>query len=254
MTDQQKQPALDELQWRAPEWLAMYGLRSDTVLEYFAQSPFYDRSSNNQVLKMQYQFNAPMMQPQDVSRALESMRGIEFVIVTSNPAAALWVIRKQDRLSPTEVVPLATYFVINENIYMAPSVYAVISSRLLAGTRNLRDALVLAADKLPKFSPSLGYSYAPITQEDDDQVQQHAQEQMMGRALGNALMFDNSQEYLDAAPVIPAAVTASSVAAAKAGAGIASYSASPSSRRNTSPTTTQPPALKRRRTKKDIKQ
>ncbi|KAK9327775.1 MED6 mediator subfamily complex component-domain-containing protein, partial [Lipomyces starkeyi] len=43
----------------APEWIQMFGLRTDNVLEYFVQSPFYDRASNNQVLKMQSQFNTP---------------------------------------------------------------------------------------------------------------------------------------------------------------------------------------------------
>ncbi|KAK9374245.1 MED6 mediator subfamily complex component-domain-containing protein [Lipomyces chichibuensis] len=192
-----EQPALDELQWRAPEWIQIFGLRTDNVLEYFAQSPFYDRSSNNQVLKMQSQFNAPVLQPQEVVQALSTMRGIEFAIAMAQPASALWIIRKQNRISPSEAVPLATYFVINENIYMAPSVYSIVSSRMLAGIRGLREALVLAADKLPKFAPTLGYSYYPNTQEDEENAKERVQEQMMARALANARQFEIEQEYLD---------------------------------------------------------
>ncbi|KAK9493110.1 MED6 mediator subfamily complex component-domain-containing protein [Lipomyces doorenjongii] len=192
-----EQPAVDELQWRAPEWIQMFGLRTDNVLEYFAQSPFYDRSSNNQVLKMQSQFNAPVLQPQEVVQALSTMRGIEFAIAMAQPASALWIIRKQNRISPNEAVPLATYFVINENIYMAPSVYSIVSSRMLAGIRGLREALVLAADKLPKFAPTLGYSYYPNTQEDEENAKERVQEQMMARALANARQFEIEQEYLD---------------------------------------------------------
>ncbi|KAK9356398.1 MED6 mediator subfamily complex component-domain-containing protein [Lipomyces doorenjongii] len=192
-----EQPAVDELQWRAPEWIQMFGLRTDNVLEYFAQSPFYDRSSNNQVLKMQSQFNAPVLQPQEVVQALSTMRGIEFAIAMAQPASALWIVRKQNRISPNEAVPLATYFVINENIYMAPSVYSIVSSRMLAGIRGLREALVLAADKLPKFAPTLGYSYYPNTQEDEENAKERVQEQMMARALANARQFEIEQEYLD---------------------------------------------------------
>ncbi|KAK9454751.1 MED6 mediator subfamily complex component-domain-containing protein [Dipodascopsis uninucleata] len=198
MSDQQP-PALDELQWRAPEWIQMFGLRTDNVLEYFAQSPFYDRSSNNQVLKMQSQFNGPMMQQQDISQALSTMRGVEFVIAMSNPASALWIIRKQNRLSSTEVIPLSTYFVINENIYMAPSVYSIVSSRMLSTIKSLRSALVLAADNLPKFSSTMGYSYNLMAIEDDEQASERLQEQMMARALASATQINNEEIFLDVA-------------------------------------------------------
>ena len=41
---------LDEIQWKSPEWIQHFGLHSSNVLDYFAESPFYDRTSNNQVL------------------------------------------------------------------------------------------------------------------------------------------------------------------------------------------------------------
>lgn len=48
---------LDELQWKSPEWIQAFGLRTDNVLEYFAESPFFNKTSNNQVIKMQRQFS-----------------------------------------------------------------------------------------------------------------------------------------------------------------------------------------------------
>jgi hypothetical protein len=72
------------------------------VLEYFATSPFYDRQSNNQVLKMQSQFN--MLG--DLNQRLSSMRGIEFVVHSEHPPD-LWIIRKQRRSSPEEGSPLS---------------------------------------------------------------------------------------------------------------------------------------------------
>lgn len=147
--------ALDEVQWRAPEWIQAYGLRTDNVLEYFSLSPFYDRSSNNQVLKMQSNFN-DQLQGRDLSKELLGMRGLEFVLAFSHEPD-LWVIRRQHRKSPTEADILATYFVVGENIYQAPSVYGVVSSRLLATSLNLGEALDVA-QALPKFT-SAGYTY-----------------------------------------------------------------------------------------------
>ncbi|EDO18869.1 hypothetical protein Kpol_1023p38 [Vanderwaltozyma polyspora DSM 70294] len=51
------QPPLDELQWKSPEWIQAFGLRTDNVLDYFAESPFFEKTSNNQVIKMQRQFS-----------------------------------------------------------------------------------------------------------------------------------------------------------------------------------------------------
>ncbi|KAJ1719040.1 Mediator of RNA polymerase II transcription subunit 6, partial [Coemansia biformis] len=50
------------------------GLRPDNVLEYFSQSPFWDSSSNNAVLKMQTRFN----DLQQASYDLKNMVGVEF--------------------------------------------------------------------------------------------------------------------------------------------------------------------------------
>lgn len=152
---------LDEVLWRAPEWIQMFGLRTDNVLEYFSQSPFYDRSSNNQVLKMQSQFNENLHGRPDLSAELKNMQGIEFVISLAKEPE-MWVIRKQNRLNPHEAKQLATYFVIRENIFMAPNVYSVVSSRLLSTVLSLNKALSKAVT-LPTYSPSQGYSYIDDT-------------------------------------------------------------------------------------------
>lgn len=149
--------SLDEVQWRAPEWIQMFGLRTDNVLDYFAQSPFYDRTSNNQVLKMQSQFNEQLHGRPDLTRELRNMKGIEFVVVL-HKEPEMWVIRKQNRLSPLEARVLSTYFVVGENIYMAPTIYSIISSRLLTIAHSLNEALSKAVT-LPNYSPSRGYSY-----------------------------------------------------------------------------------------------
>lgn len=55
---------LDELQWKSPEWIQTFGLRTDNVLDYFAESPFFDKTSNNHVIKMQRQFSSTLQQQQ----------------------------------------------------------------------------------------------------------------------------------------------------------------------------------------------
>ncbi|KAF5094518.1 hypothetical protein D0Z03_002059 [Geotrichum reessii] len=164
---------LDEVQWRSPEWIQQNnGLRTDNVLEYFSYSPFYDRGSNNQILKMQSQFQqqpaaapaaaVPGASPhqshqQQLYAELRNMKGTEFVVAIAREPE-LWVIRKQTRLSPQETRPLSTYFVVGENIYMAPSVHSVVSSRVLSTTLALTRALARAS-RLHGFSPSQGYFY-----------------------------------------------------------------------------------------------
>ncbi|CAG8589744.1 5238_t:CDS:2 [Funneliformis mosseae] len=47
------------ISFRDPEWLLTHheGLTLENVLEYFAESPFWDPQSNNEILKMQTKFS-----------------------------------------------------------------------------------------------------------------------------------------------------------------------------------------------------
>lgn len=75
---------------------------------------------------------------------LREIPGVEYVIVgepqkvedaTLGPDTGIWVIHKQDRIKTRgrkdEVVLLATYYIIGENMYQAPSVYDVVGNRLV---------------------------------------------------------------------------------------------------------------------------
>ncbi|CUS23739.1 LAQU0S11e03158g1_1 [Lachancea quebecensis] len=172
-------PQLDELQWKSPEWIQSFGLRTDNVLDYFAESPFFDRTSNNQVAKMQQQFAqprpagqvAPSMSLEDPDphrrsilstymvhalweQELRKLKGVEYILAYVREPD-FWVIRKQNRTGPTSVSPLQDYYIIGANVYQAPSVFKIVQSRLLSSNLHLSKALS-SLRRMTDFQPSQG--------------------------------------------------------------------------------------------------
>jgi mediator of RNA polymerase II transcription subunit 6 len=136
-------PPLDEIQWRAPPQFEG-GIHSNSVLYYFSESPFFDKTSNNEVV-FQQGLNNPNMTQFLATRELfegrlKSMSGLEFIVAQepaeTGPGAGtgVWVINKQTRRKrqgeEDEVTVHATYFIVGGNIYMAPSLADIISSRI----------------------------------------------------------------------------------------------------------------------------
>ena len=137
---------LDEIQWRSPQIAAsMQGVHSNSVLFYFAESPFYDRTSNNAVLMSQAMYNPNMFHIIQTREAFEgrlkTMSGLEFV-VAQEPAemapgtgTGVWVIRKQTRRKRAseedEITVHSTYYVVGENIYMAAAVSDILGNRMV---------------------------------------------------------------------------------------------------------------------------
>ncbi|KAG7661834.1 MED6 [[Candida] subhashii] len=155
--------ALDEIQWKSPEFIQERGLHTNNVLEYFALSPFYDRTSNNQVLMMQFQYQQiqipiGMSFQQYFQSRLSEMTGIEFVIAyTREPD--FWIVRKQTRLDPTNTFTLQDYYIIGANVYQAPRIYDVLSSRLLASVLSLRNSIDLLGEMTSYHISDGGHSY-----------------------------------------------------------------------------------------------
>ena len=116
------------------------------VLPYFAESPFFDATSNNAILTTQAFHNSSMFYIIQTREAFEgrlrTMQGLEFM-VTHDPSendskpenSGVWVIRKQHRRkkqgAQDEVTGISSYYVVGENVYMAPSVSNILSSRLV---------------------------------------------------------------------------------------------------------------------------
>jgi mediator of RNA polymerase II transcription subunit 6 len=135
-------PPLDEVMWSQPY---PQGIHSNSVLWYFADSPFFDRTSNNAVLISQGMTNQAMAQFLYTREAFEgrlkSMSGLEFVVAQapadSGPdGGGVWVIAKQTRRKrlgeEDDVTVHACYHIVNGHVYMAPTLGDIFSSRIVS--------------------------------------------------------------------------------------------------------------------------
>ncbi|KAK1265155.1 Mediator of RNA polymerase II transcription subunit 6 [Acorus gramineus] len=103
-------------------WLNTYPLDRNLVFDYFALSPFYDWSSNNEQLRSR------SIHPLDLSQ-LSKMTGIEYIL-NEVMEPHLFVIRKQRRDGPEKVTPMLTYYILDGSIYQAPQLCNVFASRI----------------------------------------------------------------------------------------------------------------------------
>lgn len=114
------------------------------VHHYFMQSPFFDLTSNNAALRTQAQFNPALIYLLQSREAFESrlrtIQGLEFIVVgepkdVNGSSTSVWNIRKQYRRkapgSEDELSVLGTYFIVGENVYQAPCLEDVLTSRLV---------------------------------------------------------------------------------------------------------------------------
>lgn len=142
------------------EWIQANGpLTTENVFEYFASSMFYDKQSNNQVLRMQTMHTG--MPIVNEAAELKRFTGIEFALVHSEPPT-FFIIHKRERLSPEEVRPLAAYFIMNNRIYQSPDVYTVLSNRLLTSLYSLQSTLETLRKNRPDYTPRTGFDW-PIS-------------------------------------------------------------------------------------------
>jgi len=142
------------------EWIQANGpLSTENVFEYFSTSMFYDKQSNNQVLRMQTIYTGVPVK--DEAAELRRFTGIEFALVHAQPPS-FFIIQKRERLSHEEVRPLAAYFIMNSRIYQSPDVYTVLSNRLLASVSALQSSLDILCKHRPDYTPRTGFVW-PIT-------------------------------------------------------------------------------------------
>ncbi|KAJ6501700.1 MED6-domain-containing protein [Mycena vitilis] len=156
------------------EWIQANGpLTTENVFEYFTTSMFYDKQSNNQVLRMQTMHTGTAIaneaeELRHATRAPQYLRftGVEFAVVHAEPPS-MFIIHKRERLSPDEVRPLAAYFIMNNRIYQSPDVYTVLSNRLLTSICSLQSSLDMLRSRRPDYIPRTGFVW-PIVDSADE--------------------------------------------------------------------------------------
>ncbi|KAI0815332.1 MED6 mediator sub complex component-domain-containing protein [Irpex lacteus] len=137
------------------EWIQANGpLTNENVFDYFATSMFYDKQSNNQVLRMQTMHTGIPLQNE--AEELRRFTGIEFAVVHAQPPS-FFVIHKRERLSPDEVRPMVAYFIMNNRIYQSPDVYTLVSNRLLTSLHSLQNSLDTLRQNRPAYTPRTGF-------------------------------------------------------------------------------------------------
>ncbi|WFD42152.1 Mediator of RNA polymerase II transcription subunit 6 [Malassezia psittaci] len=176
-------PAFNPLhvQWKNPEMLAYLGARKGgvpigasildaaNVMEYFSTSPFYDRNSNNEHVRMQSAIlinqalqNSAQSAPEILKgiarrhqEELKRFTGLEFVLVHSRPPC--FIIHKRHRYAPDRVSPpIASYYIINDCIYQAPDMYTILATRLQSSILGLKGTLDLQREHRAAFNPRRG--------------------------------------------------------------------------------------------------
>ncbi|KAJ8896562.1 hypothetical protein PR048_001906 [Dryococelus australis] len=135
------------LSWHDSAWIPM--LNPSNIMDYFSErtNPFFDRTCNNELVKMQ------RLNPDQ----LNNMTGLEYILLHVQEPI-LYVIRKQHRYSPTQVTPLADYYIIAGIVYQAPDLLSVANSRLISTVHHLQSAFD-EASSFSKYHPSKGYSW-----------------------------------------------------------------------------------------------
>lgn len=136
-------------------------LNEHNVMAYFATSPFFDRRSNNEQIRMQNIANGTQnltggSGAKQEEQELKRFTGLEFVLVHAQ-APSCFVIQKRWRTSPTDTTTLSAYYVINDSIYQAPDMYSLLASRLQSTVHGLKTSLQAQRAARPRFNPRRGH-------------------------------------------------------------------------------------------------
>uniref|UniRef100_A0A0C9S8K1 Mediator of RNA polymerase II transcription subunit 6 n=1 Tax=Wollemia nobilis TaxID=56998 RepID=A0A0C9S8K1_9CONI len=124
-------------------WLNAVPLDRNFVFDYFALSPFYDWSCNNEQLRRR------QIHPLDMNN-LSKMTGNEYVL-SEVLEPHLFVFRKQKRDGPEKVTPMLTYYVLDGSIYQSPQLCNVFASRMVRALYFISKSFSIAASKLEKI-------------------------------------------------------------------------------------------------------
>nr|CAG4647421.1 EOG090X0E0D [Megafenestra aurita]SVE92665.1 EOG090X0E0D [Megafenestra aurita] len=153
------------ISWHDSAWIPI--LNPTNVMDYFQSStnPFYDRTCNNEIVKMQ-RLNM---------EHLNNLTGLEYMLLHVQEPI-LYVIRKQHRHSATVVTPLADFYIIAGVVYQAPDLGSVINSRISTTVNHLQGAFD-EARTYSRYHPSKGYWWEFKETESKEQEEENKKNQ-----------------------------------------------------------------------------
>ncbi|XP_046456932.1 mediator of RNA polymerase II transcription subunit 6-like [Daphnia pulex] len=151
------------ISWHDSAWIPI--LNPTNVMDYFQSTtnPFYDRTCNNEIVKMQ-RLNM---------EHLNNLTGLEYMLLHVQEPI-LYVIRKQHRHSAAVVTPLADFYIIAGVVYQAPDLGSVINSRISTTVNHLQGAFD-EARTYSRYHPSKGYWWEFKETESKDEDEKKAQ-------------------------------------------------------------------------------
>ena len=86
---------------------------------------------------------------------LANLQGVEYCLLYVQEPI-LYVIRKQNRNSPSHVTPISDYYIVAGTIYQAPDLCSVVNSRLLSAVNHLQAAFD-ETKSYSRYHPTKGY-------------------------------------------------------------------------------------------------
>merc|ERR1712212_1223221 len=163
MVEQPKVDNLLHISWCDSMWVPH--LNTNNVMDYFSErsNPFYSRDCNNEFIKMQQNTRTDQLQ---------HMQGQEYMLLHAQDNV-LYIIRKQQRFSPTQVTPLACYHIIAGQVFQTPDLGSVINSRLVSAVNHLNGAFS-EIQSYSQYHPSRGYWWQ--TNKQTDPIEQQKKE------------------------------------------------------------------------------
>ncbi|XP_023691748.1 mediator of RNA polymerase II transcription subunit 6 isoform X1 [Paramormyrops kingsleyae] len=176
------------ISWVDSGWVPI--LNPGNVLDYFSErsNPFYDRTCNNEMVKMQ----------RLSLDHLNQMVGVEYILLHAQEPI-LYIIRKQQRQSPTQVTPLSDYYIIAGVVYQAPDLGSVIGSRVLSAVHGIQSAFDEAMSYC-RYHPSKGYWWHFKDQEEREKAKPKSKKKeepssLFQRQRVDALLVDLRQKF-----------------------------------------------------------
>mmetsp|Transcript_5464 Transcript_5464/g.9631 ORF Transcript_5464/g.9631 Transcript_5464/m.9631 type:complete len:192 (-) Transcript_5464:884-1459(-) len=124
LSSSDEQIELSQIMFIDKFWLSYYPLTHQTALEYFSRSPFYSKSSNNEILKKQNLNPSLLLQ----------MTGLEYTLIPppqNQQQQQLFIVQEQIRESEVSTKQLHRYYILNGSIFQDPSILSVVSTRVL---------------------------------------------------------------------------------------------------------------------------